>query len=307
MIFQLLGKMLILGFAVGLGYYLDRAGKISRQGLQSLSSLVIHYLLPCLAFSALVDHFSLEMLRKAGAMPLIGFLTFTVGMGVGLLTVRWLGLSPAASKTYVFLSSVSNYGYVPLPLVYMLYGDVGAALLFFHNLGGHLFLWTLGVGTLGEGGVSWRRFRGIFNNNLYALLLGIGVSTLGWAQFVPNFVLDFTWLLGMGAVPLVMIVIGSTLAELDSGKVFPAKTMAVMSMVRLLVVPILVISIILLFDMPKSYQVICILVALMPCASSAPLFVQEFGGDKTFAAQAVFVTTLASLITIPIGMSLFLR
>lgn len=307
MILSLLAKMLILAGVTGLGYYLDRAGKISRDGLQALSTLVIHYLLPCLAFSTLVDHFSRDMLSRAGWMPVLGFITFAIGMLVGLATVGLLKMhSPVARRTYVFLAAINNYGYLPLPLVYLLYGEAGAALLFFHNLGCHLFFWTLGIGTLTAGEFNLKAFRNIFNNNLYALAAGFAISVLGWQQYVPDMVMELTRLLGLGAIPLVMVVIGSTMAEIELRKGFPWKPMALISVARLLLAPALFIALLFLFPIPRDYRNICILVALMPCASSAPLFVKEYGGDKAFAAQAVLVTTVVSLLTIPLGMAFFL-
>ena len=305
MIVALVTKMFLLGSIMGLGYYLDRSGKISRQGLQALSTLVIHFLLPSLTFATLIENFSREMLHKAGPLPLLGFVTFAVGMVLGLATVRLVPMSSDARKTTIFLASVNNYGYLPLPLVYMLYGQSGAALLFFQNLGCHLFFWTVGIWGLTGGAFSTKAFRNILNNNFYALWGGLVLVLLGWQKYIPSVLVDLARLLGLGAIPLVMVVIGSTLSEIGLGKGLPWKLLTLLSVVRLVIVPALMAGIIFVIPLPRTYQMICLLVALMPCASSAPIFVKEYGGDKELAAQAVLVTTLASLVTIPLGLAFF--
>ncbi len=306
MIVPLIGKILILSSVMGLGYYLDRAGRISRDGLQALSGLVIHYLLPCLAFSALIDNFSRDMLSRAGILPLLGFVSFVIGLLVGWVSVQGLHLAPSAKKTYVFLASVSNYGFLPLPLVYLLYGDAGVALLFFQNLGCHLFFWTFGIWGLSGWEFSLRSFRNILNSNFFALMAGLIIAVAGWQKFVPSIVMDLARMLGLGAIPLILIVIGSTLAEIRIGRNMPWKALSMVTLVRLIVAPALFIGVLYLFDIPQAYRILCILVALMPCASSTPIFVAEYGGDRMFAAQAVLVTMLASLVTIPLGLAWFL-
>ncbi len=298
--------MLLLAGVMGLGYYLDRAGKISRDGLQALSALVIRYLLPCLAFSSLVDHFPRALIATAGLLPLIGFLTFLLGMLLGLATRIFLPRDEALRNTYVFLSAVNNYGYLPLPLVYLLYGDTGVALLFFHNLGCHFFFYTIGIWLLTGGGFHWKSLKPMVNANFIALLTGLFIALIGWRQYVPATLMEMLRMLGLGAIPLILLVIGSALAEIHPRKGFPWPALGVLTFLRLMLVPAILAPLILLLPMPKSYQMLCIIVALMPCASSTPLFVKEFGGDKAFAAQAVLVTTFASLLTIPLGLAIFL-
>ena len=62
------------------------------------------------------------------------------------------------------------------------------------------------------------------------------------------------------------------------------------------------------FEMPPRVFNILLLVALMPAALITPTLCRKLeSGDDTFAETAVFYTTIASIITVPVLFTIFAK
>ncbi|MDP8262863.1 MAG: AEC family transporter [Candidatus Ancaeobacter aquaticus] len=304
-----LSKIFIVFLLIAVGFVLDKKKFVSREALQSLSRVVIYIMLPALIFSAIITQFNREAILSGYILPLLGVMTFLSGGLLGWILVRFFKENdPVKKNTVIFLMLINNYGFITLPLVYMLFGESGVALLFLHNLGCEIVFWTVGMWLLKGGKFSPKTLKSLVNPPFISLMLSIGIVLLNAQSFVPAFLLEACDTLGKGVIPLIMLVIGSTLAEIEfrDGALFDKKLIWII-VSRIVVVPIFVIIILLYLPIPEMYRNIAIIVAVMPSASSTPLFMKQFGGDTIFAAKAVFFTTLLSAITIPILLTIFLK
>ena len=99
---------------------------------------------------------------------------------------------PQPASTFAFTSAIPNWGYLPIPLVQGLFGEHTTGVLFVHNIGLELMLWSVGVWYLtGEG--SWKRALTI---PFFAILAALGLNLLNAGAWLPGFVLDSLRFLG---------------------------------------------------------------------------------------------------------------
>jgi len=308
MLYTILSRIIVVFSLIGVGFILDKRRVVSREALQSLSTVVINIMMPALIFSSIVTQFSRSAILSGYALPLLGILTFAAGALVGWVTVLLLkGPGRESNNTIVYLLTINNYSYLALPLAYMLFGDNGVALLFLHNLGCHFVFWTFGVWLLAGGGFSLQSVKPLINVPFISLLISLCIPLLGVQRFVPPLVVEICDTLGRGAIPLIMLVIGSTLAEIEFKRGLFQKEIIWITVCRLAVIPLIVIALLKMLPLPELYRNISIIVAVMPAASSTPLFTRQFGGDTPLAAKSVFVTTLVSAVTVPVLLMLFLK
>lgn len=308
MLYNILSRIVIIFSLIGVGFVLDKRRVVSREALQSLSTVVINIMMPALIFSSVVTQFSREAILSGYVLPLLGVLTFAAGAVIGWVLVLILrGKDRERNNTIVYLLTINNYGYLTLPLAYMLFGENGVALLFLQNLGCHFVLWTFGVWLLSGGGFSLKSLKPLFNVPFISLAVSLCIPLIGLQRFVPALVVEICDTLGRGAIPLVMLVIGSTLAEIEFRRGLFQKDVVLITLCRLVVVPLILIGIFTVLPLTDIYRNIAIIVAVMPAASVTPLFTRQFGGDTLFAAKVVFVTTLASAATIPVFLMFFLK
>jgi hypothetical protein len=308
MLYNILSRIVIIFSLIGVGFILDKRRVVSREALQSLSTVVINVMMPALIFSSIVTQFSRDAILAGYALPLLGILTFGAGACIGWILVKVLKVREKQSKnTVIYLLTINNYGYLTLPIVFMLFGESGVALLFLHNLGCHLVFWTFGVWLLAGGDFSLKSIKPLFNVPFVSLVISLCIPFLGLESLVPKLFVEICDTLGRGAIPLIMLVIGSTLAEIEFKQGLFEKNMVWLTVCRLAAVPLIVILLLKMFHLPDIYRNIAVIVAVMPVASSTPLFTKQYGGDTPLAAKSVFVTTLASAVTIPFFLMLFLK
>ena len=96
-----------------------------------------------------------------------------------------------------------------------------------------------------------------------------------------------------------MILIGTILAEVDSKTIF-SKTVFAYTGVRLILIPLLTLIGCRLFHIDSLITGVSVLLAGMPAGSSTAILAAKYDGDYKFATKCVVVSTVLSLITIPI-------
>jgi hypothetical protein len=170
----------------------------------------------------------------------------------------------------------------------------------------NILMWTVGVAVITPGktfslrGNIWK----IFNINTVAIIIGFVLFLLSIK--LPPLILDSVGPLGGTTTYLSMIYIGSMLYYADGRKMLRNKNVYLLSLNRLLVVPIILIGIFALlnyffpFMLKKEVLSVMVLEAAMPCMVNVVIMVNILGEDDDTATANVFVSTVLSVITIPV-------
>jgi malate permease and related proteins len=295
----ILGICEIFGiFAIG--WYARHRGYIREEELGRWSGLVIDFFMPMLIFHSVVSGFETDRLGELWPLPAIGFGMMAVGGLLGFFLRKGLkSKDPGVVRTFHHFCAINNYSFLPILLVQNLWGSSAAlARLFFLNLGSTLGFWTIGIALLGGGEIR-RTLKNIFSVNLAALFAALLISALGWQDHVPVIAMKITGSLGAVAVPMILVLIGATLYPFPS---FPEKRdLAYLSLVRLVLLPVAILGILALFPLHADVRGIALIVALMPTSVSSTVVTRLYGGSPEFAVRAAVVTTLASIVTVPLG------
>ena len=106
--------------------------------------------------------------------------------------------------------------------------------------------------------------------------------------------------------PMAMLLIGSTLANIPLKEVFSELRIYPYTIIKQVIVPIIAYPILNMFISDSLILGITLIMISMPVANSAVLFATEYDGDISLAAKTVFMTTLLSVVTIPLIVALFL-
>jgi predicted permease len=202
-----------------------------------------------------------------------------------------------------------NYGYFPIPIIALLFDRETTGVLFVHNLGVEFAMWALGVGfilSVNDPKSIWRR---IFSGPVIAILIGAPLNLLRADEHMPNFALQTIDLLGQCAIPLGLILIGATFADLARGAKFGQgiRVPAAACLLRLGLFPIAFILFAFLFPFSVELKRVLIIQAAMPCAVFPIVLARHFDGSPEVALKVVLSTTVLSLITIPLWISLGLK
>ncbi|MFM8879356.1 MAG: AEC family transporter, partial [Verrucomicrobiota bacterium] len=196
-----------------------------------------------------------------------------------------------------------NYAYVPLPLVLVLFANHPdtAGVLFVHNLGVDVAMWTLGLTTLGHaaGPGEWRR---LVNPPLVAMLLALALNAFGGGRSVPRPLAITASMLGACAFPLGIMMAGATVAD-QVRQLHPARSagaVAWSALFRLGIIPVLMLGIGRVLPFSTEIKRVLVVQAAMPAGVFPIVLARMYGGDPATAVRIVAGTTLLSLVTIPL-------
>lgn len=291
----------VFGIAA-VGLMIRKLNWLTEEADQSLLRVNVNLLLPCLILDAAIGNPALSKLSNLLLAPLVGFGTVALGVVLALASRRLHGLTERrAQRTFAVSVGMYNYGYVPLPLALLLFDKGTAGVLFVHNVGVELALWTLGVMLL-TGGSLGRDWRRIFNAPLIAIVLAVMLNALGWHVHVPQVVLTAVHWLGQCAIPMALILIGAIVAdhlhEFHSASGWRVIGTAVL--LRIGVLPVL--FLLLAKYLPGSLELkrVMVLESAMPAAVFPIIMARHYHGDPPTALRVVIGTSAVGLVTIPL-------
>lgn len=275
------------------GYGLARYTRVETQ---SLSVVTTYLLSPCLVFTALVR----ADLQAAGGLRLVGVVAvqFAALLLLTLAVGHVMRLDRAARNGMALSTVLYNSGNYGLPASLFAFGQEGFRIATVVYVVSAIVAYSGGVFLASAGrNAPGRALTDMFRLPLiYAVALGLIVNRAGWTVPLPIWrPLD---LMAQGAIPLLLLALGVQL-----GRARPAVVsvpLGVVTALRLVASPALTAVLLSAFGMTGLAGRVLILSTAMPTAVSAFLVAAQFETAPALVASAVFVTTLASFVTVPI-------
>lgn len=268
----------------------------------SLLRINVNVLLPCLILDSALGNPALSQIRNLMLAPAFGYATVALGIGLALACGALHGLRERpAARTFAVCVGIYNYSYVPLPLVLLLFDKATTGVLFLVMMGVETALWTLGVWTFTGGslGTNWRR---IVNAPLLAILLALGLNTLGWNSHLPQPLITGVHWLGQCAIPMALILIGAMVA--DHLHEFHSKSgwrvIGAAVLLRIGVLPLVFLLVARFLPATLELKRVMVLEAAMPAAVFPIVMARHYGGDPATAMRVVIGTSVVGLATIPL-------
>ena len=291
----ILETFLIFGF----GAWLRWKGILREEMQDNLNRLALDFFFPLLTFATITGTFRADDWGNMLILPAAGVVMIAIGAALGFVFRSWLWCrTPERVRTFHHICAVNNYVFLPLIVLEHIGTERHIALLLVMNIGSTIGFWTFGIMTL-NGKQSLRdTLRGIWSVNLAAVFVALFFAALQIPGYAP--LAQAIRRIGDLTVPFMLLLIGGSLLQCRGEFFLHKRDIAVVSLVRLVILP--AIFAVLLWGIPLDADVklVLLVVALMPMSCSSVLVVRRYGGSEGFAGQGVIVTTILSLMTIPL-------
>lgn len=280
------------------GAALRKLGILKPEHDAGVMQVIFSVLLPCFILDKTLGAGVLRNFQVIATGAGLGFSLIIVGIGVGYLAGKAIGLSPGHGiRTFALASGCQNYGFTAVPVVEILWGTSAVALLFVHNIGVELAIWSIGVMIMsGETGIPWRR---LANGPIIAVAVGLLLVALHVDHLVTGPPRVAFSMLGTGAFPLAIMMTGATIMDLVGHEKPSWKIITASCIVRLAVMPAVIILCAKFIPMAAELRQILLVQAAMPAALVPILLARLYGGRPGVAVQVVIATTIVSVITLP--------
>jgi predicted permease len=302
---QLLLLVLPVFALIGVGVGVRRLHWIEGDAETSLIRLVVNVCYPCLIFESVANNLALRSAENLVVPPLVGFGITVLGIRAGLVVARLIGLHVGSGlRTFALAVGITNYGYLPLPIMEAMWGPESRGVLLVHNVGVEAALWTVGVLTLS--GQSLREgWRKLFSPIVVTLVLAVACNLGGVTPHLPKVLTDTIHALGLCGIPLGLIMTGVNLANYlgNPRELFDARISTAAMLLRLGVLPVLLLLVAKYLPCSLELKRVIVVQAAMPTAMTSVIIARLYGGHPRTAVQIVLGTTALGIVVIPLWLS----
>lgn len=287
-----------------MGFLIVKTGLLKDDDSKVLSKIVLYLIIPCVIINAFQVDYTMDTVKG-----LLTALAASVMLQIILLIIISV-FGKLLHLNEVEIASVyySNSGNLIVPIVtfilgqeWVLYGCVFMSVQL-------IFLWTHCKKILSrEPSYDWKKI--VLNINMISIFIGI---VLFFTRIrLPEIIGNTLSAVGSMIGPASMFVTGMLFAGMNLKQIFANKRVYFISFLRLIAVPLL--SLILLkFSHLASLSadgnqimLIVFLAVITPSASTVTQMCQVYGNDSRYASAINVVTTLFSIITMPLMVMLF--
>lgn len=287
-------NVLVLFVLIMVGYICNKIKILSEKAVKDMTNFVLYIVTPCVIINSYQREFDKQMLIGLVITLVASVVSFAINILLAHLLIK--DNDKRREKTLRFGMVFSNCGYMSLPLQEAMLGELGVFYGATYIAVFQIILWTYGVIVMSGDVKSFSLRKIILNPGIIGTALGIFLFIFSIS--LPYAIVEPIKHLASLNTPIPMIIVGYHLA----GASFKIKGFsAYVSIVfRLIVSPALMILGLWIFKITGDIMVACTIAASAPVAAATTMFSEKFGGDTALSATMVSLTTLLSIVTMPI-------
>lgn len=286
--------VLILFILIGVGFVCNKTKILTSSSLKEMTNLVLYIVTPCVIINSYQREFDKNMLCGLLITLAAALLSFSINILLTHLLVK--DKDKRREKTLRFGAVFSNCGYMSLPLQEAMLGEIGVFYGATYIAVFQIMLWTYGVILMSGSIKSISLKKIIINPGVLSTALGIVLYVFSIS--IPFTVLEPIKYLGSLNTPVPMVIVGYYLAQASLR--LKGASAYVSLVLRLIVSPLIMIAILLAFGISGDIAIACTIAASAPVAAATTMFSEKFDGDTTLSATFVSITTILSIITMPL-------
>lgn len=297
----LINQMAGLFIILFLGYLLYKIKLVDDNFSSGLTKLIINVTMPALLLSSVMGTPERQPISNVVLILAVAFaLYFIIFPVVGIIIAKVLRVKPNQEGMYMFMTSFSNIGFMGFPIISAVAGPVGLFYATIYNMVFNLGIFTIGVWLVNYGKKDVARFNP-------RLLLSPGFIGACFAILVyfldiklPVFLNNAIDMVGDITSPAAMLVTGFSLAKMDVKNVFSDWRVYVWLVIKQLILPLVLWIPFTWIFKNETVLYVSLILAAMPVANMAVLYANTYNSDEALAARSIFITTLFSLVTVPL-------
>ena len=284
---------------LALGFVLNKTKVIDGNAEKALSKILLTAVLPFMILNSSQHTYSHEAVNGMVTCAAFGIGYYALTLIVMRLSLKKAKMSEDERRIMVTCTTFANTGFVGFPLMEALFGNYGLLLAAVYNLCYNLFFYTYAVYLFSR--KPKFRLLEIFKNPVsVASILAIVLFIIPWRM--PSFLSETFKLIGDMTVPMSMMVMGSMLAGVKIKKLVTDKKAYIVSALRLMVLPALVLGIILVLSpfVPMASDTKCVVVMMcaLPCGSMNVIYSENHDVAPHFCARTVSLSMIFMLVTL---------
>lgn len=300
----LMQQIVQLFLMIFMGYLIVKTGLVRDDDSKVLSKIILYLIVPCVIINAFQVDYTTDTVKGL----LIAFAASVMTQVILLVVISVAGKLLHLNEVEVASVYYSNSGNLIVPIVtfilgqeWVLYGCVFMSVQL-------VFLWTHCKKIISrEASYDWKKI--ILNINMISIFIGVILFFTGIR--LPEIIRNTLASVGTMIGPASMIVTGMLFAGMNLKQIFANKRVYFITFLRLIAVPLIALVLIKLSNLASfsadgnKIMLIVFLAIITPSASTVTQMCQVYGNDSRYASAINVMTTLLSIITMPVMVMLF--
>ena len=286
---------------VVVGYIAGKLGYLGGDFDRQLSRLVINITCPALILSSAMNG---TLPDRRYILPLLGIslITYLILTGIALFLPRYMTTKQEDEGAVGFALMFGNVGFMGYPVVASIFGHQAVFYAAVLNVVNTFAVFTVGTILItGKNEVEGHRFQKkvLYSTPMLAAYLTMFIVALE-IDNIPTVISQPLTMLGNITVPAALLIIGSSMSQLSLRMMLGNRTVYLTTLMRLLVVPLSMYYLCRAIGFSETVVHINTVVIAMPVATYGTILCLKMGRDTTLITELTFISTLFSILTIPL-------
>lgn len=296
---NIITQMIIFLLLVMAGFISNKCGLMGDDFDRKISNFIINVSCPCLIIGSVMG----DKVPDSGMILLllgVGFITYILLLIVAYFIPRAYIKDHDLRGMHSFMLMFANVGFIGYPVVASIFGDEKVFYASLLNVPNALFIFVVGMAfVVGQGDIRHFKWSTLYCPAMIASYVSIIIVAAGWTG-IPRLVSQPFQLIGGITVPGALLVIGSSMSQIDKRHILGSPRIYVTGIFRLLLIPIGTFYLMRAIGVNGLVNQLNTILIAMPVASYGTMFCLKYGRDDTEMVQGTLITTILSVVTIPL-------
>lgn len=289
-------QVLSLFIMITVGFILGKTKLLREEATPSISNLILYVATPAAILQAFLnEERTIDKTVNLALVAVFAVVTHLIGILIASLLIKTKNAD--TTKVLRFGVVFSNCGYMSFPLQKALLGDIGVFYGAMYVAVFNLVMWSYGIALMGrDKKLSLKKV--IFNPAVIAVIISVVLYLLQLK--LPSVLSGAVSALSTLNTPLPMIIIGYYLSTSNLLGAITDKRVYLTAFLRLIGIPAIMLALLLLLGVHGAPLIACTVAASAPIAAAGTMFSIKFGRDTMCSVNGVTLTTLLSIVTMPL-------
>lgn len=271
------------------------AGELDRK----LSVFILNVSMPALILASVMGRDLVFEPSELLTLGLVAVVNYVILIGLACLIPQIWHVNRSRQGLARFMLAFGNVSFIGYPVCDAVFGPKAVFCASVLNIPFNLLIFTIGVSFI-NGGKARSAFspKLVFSPCVVASLIAVSIALMGIS--VPEPVGQWFHLLGDLTTPCALLIIGSSLSHIPVRDMLGNRFAYAISLLRLIVLPLVVGVVLRLLGVDNFVANVAVVLSAMPIATNGIMLCLQYGKDERVMTQGLFLSTLFSVVTIPL-------
>jgi len=290
---QILQMLVILS----IGAYAYKKEIISNNGLKTLTNLLLEIVMPLLIFTSYQRDYNSEQVKGLIITFFLSILSIIIAIIISIIVIK------KNNKRDYLVERMSimytNCGFIGIPLMSALYGPLGVFYCTGFITAYNLICWSYGISMLVKLPLKEKLIKIFTGRNMIAIALGL--LFYFFSIRIPETIVNPMKTIGSMNSPLALLIVGGTIMKSPIRKIFFDLRSYYILFIHNLIIPLIIILLLSQINTTNLIKNVILIAMACPIGVISTTFSLKFNRDEKYASSLLGLSTIFSIITIPLA------